>query len=155
MPCPGAAPKLPDVVEASACVWNASITAWTSNTPGTSTQKMTDLCPGHPLRRRWLRWAQHRRRRTSWSGYTGSGRQGTSTCSHHAQPQLSYFKTWVNVVIPHWPPHLVVVELRLAGHHVPMLWVVILLASNSTEHVELLADTTRHRSKSQRAKQGS
>lgn len=36
------------------------------------------------------------------------------------------------------------VELRLAGRHVSLLGVVILLASDSTKHVELLADTARH-----------
>ncbi len=36
------------------------------------------------------------------------------------------------------------VELRLAGHHLSLLGVVGLLASDSTEHVELLADATRH-----------
>lgn len=42
------------------------------------------------------------------------------------------------------------VELRLAGHHLSLLGVVVLLASNSTEHVELLADATRHRTKPDR-----
>lgn len=39
------------------------------------------------------------------------------------------------------------VELRLAGHHVSLLGVVVLLASNSAEHVELLANAARHRTK--------
>jgi len=39
------------------------------------------------------------------------------------------------------------VELRLAGEHLSLLWVVLLFAPDSSEHVELLADATRHRPK--------
>lgn len=45
------------------------------------------------------------------------------------------------------PPHLVMVELRLAGRHLSLLGVVVLLASDSTEHVKLLTDAARHRAK--------
>lgn len=45
------------------------------------------------------------------------------------------------------PSHLVVVELRLAGHHLSLLGVFALLAADATEHVELLTHAARHRPK--------
>lgn len=36
------------------------------------------------------------------------------------------------------------IELRLAGHHLSLLWVSILLASDAAKHVELLAHAASH-----------
>lgn len=40
------------------------------------------------------------------------------------------------------PPQLVMVKLRLASHHLLLLCILVLLAPNSSKHIQLLANST-------------
>lgn len=74
------------------------------------------------------------------SHHIDAGSDGYSTVDE----RWAGLDTQALVVQEHPPPHLIMVELRLAGCHVSLLGVVVLLASNSAEHVKLLADTTSY-----------
>lgn len=79
------------------------------------------------------------------NGFTGLKMRKTNESSIKMPMNYSEF-VFPRVIRQHFaPPHLIVIELRLAGHHLSLLGVFILLASDATKHVELLAHAAGNR----------